>query len=638
MTSFQLSKGTLKEIFSKAGFGKPVKQIVVQITNMKAIDTINNQRKYRVLITDGIYSTHGLIDEKCTPYLENNNCTRYATIQINKYTLLGSTKHFVLIEDFEILNNKGEKTVEKPIGVDDYFAEHPDEGHFQIAKKQDSMDSGARNESPAPTRATPPVAHSTYSNEMSKYPKPRGAPAGSGAPAPRISPIETLSPYQNNWTIKARVSYKGDLRTWSNAKGEGKVSSINFLDESDEIKASAFNETAERAHNLLEEGKVYYISKAKVSAARKKFNNLSHPYELQLDKDTEITECFDESDVPKLSFNFVKLDQIQNLEQNAIVDVMGALKIVNPSFQITAKSTGKAFDRRDITIVDETGFAIDVGLWNNTALDFNVEEGTVIAFKGCKVSDFNGRTLGLTQSGSLIPNPGTPESYQLKGWYDNIGVKENNYKSLKNELGSGGLSAQEKIAQRKLIAQAEEENIGANGGDKPEYFTTKASFSYSKPDNFAYPACNNRLSNSGDSTRPANPCNKKLAQLGDKWSCERCNIEYDEPTWRYILNCAIMDSSGQIWVTLFDEQAKKLLGMDANQLMQLSQEEAASDKNPVAEVMQKNYFKEFNFRIRAKQDTFNDQLKIRYQCVGLFDVDFNAECEYLCRELDATLA
>ena len=77
---------------------------------------------------------------------------------------------------------------------------------------------------------------------------------------------------------------------------------------------------------MLEEGKVYYISKARVAAARKKFNTLSHPYELTFDKDTEITECFDESDVPKLNFNFVKLDQVQNLEANAIIDVLGALK------------------------------------------------------------------------------------------------------------------------------------------------------------------------------------------------------------------------------------------------------------------------------------------------------------------------
>ena len=658
MTSFPLSKGALKKAFHKDTHDKVKCPLVFQITNMKAVDTVNNQRKYRILLSDGVYSTHGLINENCTAYLENNNVSRYATIQVNRFSTLTSTKHFFFIEDFELLNNAGEKLVEKPISVDDYFAEHPDEASAAItAKRGDSLD---RNESPAPggAGATPPVAQSTYPGQQQQqqqqqqqhqqavaqnpqYPKPRGVGLGAGDKnGPRISPIETLSPYQNNWTIRARVSYKGELRTWSNAKGEGKVFSVNFLDESDEIKASAFNETAEKAYNILEEGKVYYISKAKVAAARKKFNNLTHPYELQLEKDSEITECFDESNVPKLNFNFVKLDQIQNLDANAIVDVIGALKVVNPPFQITAKSTGKAFDRRDITIVDESGFAVDIGLWNQTAADFAVEEGSVIAFKGCKVSDFNGRTLSLTQSGSLIANPGIPESYHLKGWYDNIGVKEN-YKSLKTESGAGSnnLSVMERFAQRKMISQVEDENIGGqNGGEKPEYFSTKASLSYAKPENFAYPACPNILSQSGDASLSGagarqNPCNKKLVQYDDKWRCERCNMEFDRPTWRYILNCGIMDASGQIWVTLFDEQAKKLLGMEANELVELSQE----NQNAAAEVIHRNYFREFNFRIRAKQDTFNDQLKIRYQCMGLTDIDYTAECDYLCKEIDSVL-
>lgn len=48
----------------------------------------------------------------------------------------------------------------------------------------------------------------------------------------------------------------------------------------------------------------------------------------------------------------------------------------------------------------------------------------------------------------------------------------------------------------------------------------------------------------------------------------------------------------------------------------------------VAEYISRAYFKEYNFRLRVKQDTFNDQLKLRYQCVGLSDIDYNTECEF----------
>ena len=643
MTSFPLSTGALKQAFSKDGHDKVKCPLVFQVTNLKSVNTMNNLKKYRILLSDGVYSTQGIIEEKCTPYLENNNWSRYCTIQVNAFRTLATAKHFLIIEDVEILTPTGEKPTTPLINIDTYFAEHPEEAALTVTKKQNSVDE--KEQIPSTTN-TPPVAQSTASSigaapasstttataTKQQYPPLKGV----GQPAPaRISPIETISPYQNTWTIKARVSYKGELRSWSNAKGEGKVFSINFLDESDEIKASAFNESAERAYNLLEEGKVYYISKAKVGAARKKFNNLTHPYELTLEKDTEITECFDESDVPKLNFNFVKLDKIQNLEPNAIVDVLGALKVVNPPFQITAKSTGKAFDRRDITIVDETGFAVDVGLWNNTAVDFSVEEGTVIAFKGCKVSDFNGRSLSLTQAGSIVPNPGTPESYQLKGWFDNVGVKEN-FKSMKTETNAS--SSLDRLANRKTIAQVEEEtNNNIDGGDQQQqlgYFTVKACFSFTKPENFAYPACTNIVSNNTDSSKPGLPCNKKLVEVNDKWRCERCDLSYDEPTYRYILYISITDATGQLWTTLFDEQAKKLLGIDANELMKLS---LPNESHAVAEYISRAYFKEYNFRLRVKQDTFNDQLKLRYQCVGLSDIDYNTECEFLCSELDALL-
>jgi replication factor A1 len=39
---------------------------------------------------------------------------------------------------------------------------------------------------------------------------------------------------------------------------------------------------------LLEEGKVYYISKARVGMAKKQFSNLTNEYELMFENSTEI--------------------------------------------------------------------------------------------------------------------------------------------------------------------------------------------------------------------------------------------------------------------------------------------------------------------------------------------------------------
>jgi hypothetical protein len=104
-----------------------------------------------------------------------------------------------------------------------------------------------------------------------------------------IYPIEGLSPYQNKWTIKARVTNKSDIRHWSNARGEGKLFSVTFLDETGEIKATGFNDAVDQFYNMLEEGKVYFVSKARVGIAKRQFSNVNNEYEITMESGTEIT-------------------------------------------------------------------------------------------------------------------------------------------------------------------------------------------------------------------------------------------------------------------------------------------------------------------------------------------------------------
>lgn len=65
-------------------------------------------------------------------------------------------------------------------------------------------------------------------------------------------PISGLSPYQNKWVIKARVTGKSPMRTWSNAKGEGKLFNFDLMDESGQIRVTAFREVAEKYFDIIE--------------------------------------------------------------------------------------------------------------------------------------------------------------------------------------------------------------------------------------------------------------------------------------------------------------------------------------------------------------------------------------------------
>ncbi|ONK62251.1 uncharacterized protein A4U43_C07F1920 [Asparagus officinalis] len=80
----------------------------------------------------------------------------------------------------------------------------------------------------------------------------RGPIARNEAPA-RIVPIAALNPYQGRWTIKARVTSKGELRRYNNPRGEGKVFSFDLLDsEGGEIRVTCFNLVADQFYDQLE--------------------------------------------------------------------------------------------------------------------------------------------------------------------------------------------------------------------------------------------------------------------------------------------------------------------------------------------------------------------------------------------------
>ncbi len=105
-----------------------------------------------------------------------------------------------------------------------------------------------------------------------------------------IHPIEGLSPYGNTWTIKARCTQKTEMKTWANARGDGKLFSVTLMDETGEIRGTAFNTVAEALYQKFEEDKVYYVSKARVNIAKKMFSNVANDYELSFDQKTEVEE------------------------------------------------------------------------------------------------------------------------------------------------------------------------------------------------------------------------------------------------------------------------------------------------------------------------------------------------------------
>ena len=195
-----------------------------------------------------------------------------------------------------------------------------------------------------------------------------GSGGGGGGAQHPIYPIEGLSPYQNKWTIKARVTSKSDIRHWSNQKGDGKLFSFNLMDETGEIKVTAFNDQVDQWEKFVVEGQVYFLSKAKVGIAKKQFSNVNNEYEITLESGTDIQlvrdsrfshlslltphavllfillphpQCTDTDNVPQIKYSFVELARLAECQANDMIDVIGIVKDIGETGTITSKATQK---------------------------------------------------------------------------------------------------------------------------------------------------------------------------------------------------------------------------------------------------------------------------------------------------------
>jgi replication factor A1 len=147
--------------------------------------------------------------------------------------------------------------------------------------------SNSQTSTASSSTTTPIVQQQNFT--ATSHQQPSAPPPGKNTRT-QIFPIEGLSPYQNNWMIKARVTQKSEVKEWSNPRGEGKLFNVTLMDESGEIRGTAFNLAVDELYPKFEEGKVYYISKARVNLAKKKFSNLTNDYELSFERHTEVEE------------------------------------------------------------------------------------------------------------------------------------------------------------------------------------------------------------------------------------------------------------------------------------------------------------------------------------------------------------
>jgi len=572
------------------------------------------------LLSDGQYSnSFSMLATQLNNLIHEKQLEQFTVIKVKKQicnTVAGQSKRVVVILELEILtpgSQVGAK-IGNPtqIGAD---GKVPPAAGNQNANPNAGAGAGTKRPG-APASDAPPVKTMPAQTRSILTPR-QSSSTYSGAP---ITPIASITPYQNKWTIKARVSSKTDVKTWNKPSGSGKLFSMDLIDESGEIRVTAFKDQCDAFYDKAVVGKVYYISNCSVKNANKQYSKLNNEYELTFKDQGTFELCEDDvGDIPTINYSFVSISDLAQCEKDTFIDVLGVVKSTGDLAEITTKA-GKELKKKEIVLVDKSSTEVSLTLWGNNAETLDLSNAPILAAKNVRVSDFNGVTLS---GGDILVNPDMDMAHELKGWWDNEGYSQQS-RSI-SVAGARGGDGGAGGANVKMIGEVKMDNLGSEQGGKGDYYNTVATVTFFSKDKALYKACGKQIDEK-------NVCNKKVNDQGDgTYRCEKCGESKPTFAWRIMLQLNMGDSSDNIWASCFQETAEKILNTTSQELGQALEQDEERYNSIFTEVT----FKTFNFRMRAKSETYNDETRVKHTIISAEEINWSAYCTKLLSEIQS---
>ncbi|XP_050301275.1 replication protein A 70 kDa DNA-binding subunit [Anthonomus grandis grandis] len=611
-----LTKGALADIMQGGNYDQPV----VQVLTIKKVSSSSGQPekdRYRTFISDG-QNTVSFAMMTAPVYAKigpNKEIQKYSIMKIRKYVTSvinnseGKDSRVLLILDFEILEDGdgiGQK-IGNPVPCSDKSAS----GTLNGA----SMKPGTNDVKPNSRPASSPNGDCAPSAKVPRMLDSANVKSSTSNGQHLTHPISSLSPYHNKWIIKARVTSKSDIRKWENAKGSGQLFSFDLIDESGEIRCTAFREMVDKFFPMIEVDKVYYISKCQLKPANKQYSSLKNDYEMSVTSETVIEECLDDP-MEKLQtrYEFVPISQIANIEKDQTIDVIGVAKHTSELQTFQAKTTGRELKKRDVQLIDQSNTVVSLTLWGTQAENFDGSGNPVIALKSARVGEFGGGKQISTISSTVMKiNPEIKECYQLKGWYESVGANVN-VNDISLRTGGPGNFQTPWMCFKEVVDQ----QVGMHDNTRGEFYQVKGTILLLRTENCLYKAC------------PSESCNKKVVDQNDgTFHCEKCQKSYEGFKYRLLCSMNVGDWSGNQWVSMFSDEAAKVIGTTADEAGELFD----NDKHRFTELMESTHFKEFIFKCRAKMENYNDESRLKTVAVRVDPINYEEYNNHLINNI-----
>ncbi|KAJ2064875.1 Replication factor A protein 1 [Coemansia sp. S146] len=340
---------------------------------------------------------------------------------------------------------------------------------------------------------------------------------------------------------------------------------MTLLDASGNIRVTVFSLQAGRFFPLLESGKVYYIRGAQLCKAAWTYTNVNHKFELVFTKDTTVTPCMEETNLPQEQFNFVKLTSLADTEKDQVVDVLCAIKSTVDTSELLG---GGSYDKKTmhrLVIVDKSGFEVQSTLWKDATKTFSAPIGSVVAFK---------------------VNANFDKAKTLHDWYKAEGSKIT-FKSISSSSNTG--PSMTHSLQLMTVAQVSTMLNGAT--DMVTLFTIQGKVSNIYSDSLVYGSCS-------DNNR-SGTVSQVIAS--NEWICKTCKRKWPNPKYIYNFSFDISDSTSQTCLQCLGKIGDLLLDTAASKMAELQHGNIMAFGKKIAAVKNKAYV----FQCKTRSDTFS---------------------------------
>ena len=208
------------------------------------------------------------------------------------------------------------------------------------------------------------------------------------------------------------------------------------------------------------------------------------------------------------------------------------------------------------------------------------------------------------------------ECFRLFNWYKKANTE--NLHNISSIEGMGINGSKTSNIPNLLICEALERG-------EPLFYTRATVEMIKTDERSVYPSC------------PT--CSKKLVQeiSNDKWRCEKCDNFYDHPTYVFILTFYASDGikRGSLWLNCFRKEGEMLLGGMTADEYHNTLTAGFTDMDAIRSIGSDNRFVRYKIMIKAQEDTFNEELRMRYTALKIIKEGWKSDNEHLIQKLKA---